>query len=225
MKRPLFTMAFALMACATAAQEHHFATGYRYLLAPNWDRMVRTYNFSRPFLDEAQPLLQLGFGIGYARFFKGERRIRSGVAVGYDRFISYADATGLESRIRLHQLRIAYTARILPKDLESPWQLEAGVGLFGNHLSRLVNNAPIADEELRPRSLGLGAELNLLVGRRFPWGEHRWLVPYIALHMAPYVHQPTAEMVLNQTRGLVAGNGTFMLMASAGLRLQFGKTD
>jgi hypothetical protein len=40
--------------------------------------------------------------------------------------------------------------------------------------------------------------------------------------MAPYVFQPTAEAVLNQTRGLVAGNGTFMLMASAGLRLRIG---
>lgn len=222
MKRPLFTMAFALMACATVAQEHHLATGYRYLLAPNWDRMVRTYNVSRPFLDEAQPLLQSGFGIGYARFFKGDRRIRSGVAIGYDRFTSHAEATGLESRIRLHQLRIAYTARILPKDLESPWQLEAGVSLLGNHLSRLVNDAPIADEELRPRSLGLGADLNLLVGRRVPWGEHRWLVPYIALHMAPYVYHPTAEVVMNQTRGLVAGDGTFMSMIGVGMKVVWG---
>jgi hypothetical protein len=223
MKRILLIGACCLASLWGTAQEHHFDLGYRYLYAPAWDRMVRTYNLSRPFLDAQQALLQHGIGVGYARSFAGERRIRSGVAIGYDRFISHAEATGLESRIRLHQLRIAYTARILPKDLESPWQLEAGVGLFGNHLSRLVNNAPIADEELRPRSLGLGADLNLLVGRRFPWGEHRWVVPYIALHMAPYVHQPTAEVVLNQTRGLVAGNGTFMLMASAGLRLQLGK--
>jgi hypothetical protein len=204
------------------AQEHSFHLGYRYLFAPQWDRMVQTYNFSRPFLDAHQGLLQHGIGGGYARTFTGESRIRYGVTIGYDRFISQADATGLESRIRLHQLRIAYTARILPKDLESPWLLEAGVGLVGSHLSRLVNNAPIEDEDLKPRSMGIGADLNVLVGRGLPWGDQRWVVPYIAVHMAPYVFQPTAEVVLNQTRGLVAGNGTFMLMASAGLRLRIG---
>lgn len=201
------------------AQEHHVDVGYRYLYAPRWDRMVQTYNVSRPFLDELQPLLQHGVGMGYAYFFPGERRLRSGLSIGYDRFISHADASGLESRIRLHQLRVGYTARILPKDKESPWQVEAGVVLFGNHLSRLVNNAPIEDEELRPRSLGFGADVNVLVGRRVAIGEHRWLMPYIRIGVAPYVYQPSAEPVLNQTHGLVAGDGTFMLTAGAGVQV------
>lgn len=207
---------------ATTAQEHHVDLGYRHLYASQWDRMVQTYNAGRPFLDELQPVLQHGIGMGYATFFTGESRLRSGVAIGYDRFISHAEATGLESRIRLHQLRIAYTLRILPKALESPWQVEAGVGLFGNHLLRLVNEAPIEDEDLRPRSLGIGADLNVLLGRRLPWGEARWIVPYLSANVAPYVYQPTAEVVLNQTRGLVAGDGTFMLVIGAGVKVVWG---
>jgi hypothetical protein len=203
----------------THAQEHHVDVGYRYLYAPRWDRMVQTYNVSRPFLDELQPLLQHGIGMGYAYFFSGERRLRSGLSIGYDRFISHADASGLESRIRLHQLRIGYTARILPQERERPWQVEVGASVLGNHLSRLVNDASIEDEELRPRSLGLGAEVNVLVGRRMAIGDHRWLMPYIRVGIAPYVHQPSAEPVLNQTRGLVAGDGTFMLTVGAGVQV------
>lgn len=223
MKRLALVALFGFTCALTHAQEHSFSLGYRYLYAPAWDRMVQTYNFARPFLDEPQPLLQDGIGLGFTRTFVGTRRIRSGIALGYGRFVSQAEATGLESRIRLHQLRIAYTARWVPKDPESLWQLETGVGLFGNHLSRLVNDAPIADEELRPRSMGIGADIQLLVGRRFAWGASRWIVPYLAVNIAPYVHQPTAEVIINQTRGLVAGNGTFMLTGSVGLRLQLGK--
>ena len=225
MKRIALCIAFCIVCASAEAQEHHFDLGYRYLYAPAWDRMVQTYTFSRPFLDDTQPLLQHGFGAGYARTFSSERRIRSGVAMGYDRFISQAEATGLESRIRLHQLRISYTVRFLQKKLESPWQLEAGVGMIGHHLSRLVNDAPIADEEQRPRSLSVGADVNVLVGRRFTWGAERWIVPYVALNVAPYVYQPTAEVVLNQTRGLVAGNGTFLLLVQAGMRLTLGPSS
>lgn len=223
MKRLVLVALFSFTYALTHAQEHSFDLGYRYLYAPTWDRMVRTYNFARPFLDEPQPLLQHGIGVGYTRSFAGTKRLRSGIALAYGRFISHAEATGLESRARLHQVRIAYTARWVPKDPESPWQLETGVGLFGNHLSRLVNGAPIEDGTLRPRSLGIGADIQLLMGRRFALGEGRWIVPYIAADLAPYVHQPMAEVVLNQTRGLVAGNGTFMLNANAGLRIQLGK--
>ncbi|MFN3875555.1 MAG: hypothetical protein ACK4L7_06550 [Flavobacteriales bacterium] len=218
-----FTIGCCMLCAAWArGQEQHISLGASWLYAPAWDRMVRTFNFARPFLDADQPLLQWGVGAGCARFFKGDRRIRSGVALEYGRFISQAEATGLESRIRLHQLRIGYAARILPKDRESPWQVEAGAGLFGLHLSRLVNDAPIADEEQRSRSLGIGADLRVLLGRRIRWGEARWIVPFISAHVAPYVHQPTAEAVLNQTRGLVAGDGTFMLLAHVGVRLAFG---
>lgn len=218
--RPIALLVLGCIApVLTHAQEHHVDVGYRYLYAPRWDRMVQTYNVSRPFLDELQPLLQHGIGMGYAYFFPDERRLRSGLSIGYDRFISHADASGLESRIRLHQLRVGYTARILPQDRESPWQVEAGASVLGNHLSRLVNDASIEDEELRPRSLGLGAEVNVLVGRRFPLGAHRRLMPYIRVGIAPYVHQPSAEPVLNQTRGLVAGDGTFMLTVGAGVQV------
>jgi hypothetical protein len=222
MKR-LATLLLCLVPVIAPAQEHGFDLGYRYLFAPRWDRMVQTYNFARPFIDELQPLLQHGMGIGYARSFSGSKRLRSGIALGYARFISHAEATGLESRIRLHQLRLACTARILPKDLESPWQVEAGVGIIGHHLSRLVNGALFEDEDLRPRSLGIGADLQLLVGRRFAWGDARWMVPYVAVNVAPYVLQPTAEVVINQTRGLVAGDGTFLLMGSAGVRVMVGR--
>ena len=221
--RPIALLALGCIApLLTLAQEHHVDVGYRYLFAPRWDRMVQTYNVSRPFLDELQPLLQHGIGMGYACFFPGERRFRSGLSIGYDRFISHADASGLKSRIRLHQLRVGYTARILPQDRESPWQVEVGASVLGNHLSRQVNDAPIEDDELRQRSLGIGADLNAQLGRRFPWGGTRLIMPYVAAHIAPYVYQPTAEVVLNQTRGLVAGDGTFMLMIGAGVKVVWG---
>jgi hypothetical protein len=51
------------------------------------------------------------------------------------------------------------------------------------------------------------------------WGTHRWLMPYIRVGIAPYVHQPSAEPVLNQTRGLVAGDGSFMLMIGLGVKV------
>jgi hypothetical protein len=215
---------YSFVVALAYGQEHSVDLGYRYLYAPALDRMVQTYNFARPFLDEPQPLLQPGIGAGYARTFSGAKRLRSGIAFAYGRFISQADATGLESRLRLHQLRLAYTVRILSKDLEGEWHWEAGVGVVGQHLSRLVNEVPIADEELRPRSLGIGADVHVLVGRRLPWGDARWMVPYIAVNVAPYVHQPTAEVVINQTRGAVAGDGTFLLMATAGVRLTLGSS-
>jgi hypothetical protein len=224
MKRLVLVALFGITCTHTNAQEHSFELGYRHLYAPRWDRMVQTYNFARPFLNEPQPLLQHGIGAGYVHTFAGTARLRSGIALDYARFISHAEATGLESRIRLHQLRIGYTARLLPKDLEGPWQVEAGLGIIGHHLSRLVNDEPLEDGDPQQRSLGFGADIQLLVGRRAAWGDACWIVPYIAVNVAPYVHQPTAEVVINQTRGSVAGDGTFLLMATAGVRLTLGSS-
>jgi hypothetical protein len=224
MKRLVLVALFGFTCTHTHAQEHSIELGYIHLYAPRWDRMVQTYNFARPFLDEPQPLLQHGIGAGYVHTFAGTERLRSGIALDYARFISHAEATGLESRIRLHQLRIGYTARLLLKDLEGPWQVEAGLGIIGHHLSRLVNDEPLEDGDPQQRSLGLGADIQLLVGRRSAWGDARWIVPYFAVNVAPYVHQPTAEVVINQTRGSVAGDGTFLLMATAGVRLTLGSS-
>lgn len=223
-KRVVLITFYSFVVALAYGQEHSVDLGYRHLYAPRWDRMVQTYNFARPFLDEPQPLLQHGIGVGYVHTFAGTERLRSGIALDYARFISHAEATGLESRIRLHQLRIGYTARLLPKDLEGPWQVEAGLGIIGHHLSRLVNDEPLEDVDPLTRSLGIGADIQLLVGRRAAWGDARWMVPYIAVNVAPYVHQPTAEVVINQTRGAVAVDGTFLLMATAGVRLIWGSS-
>ena len=66
-----------------SAQEWNLSGAYQYIYSPEWDKAIQRYNFSRPFLDEVQPLLVHGTFLETSYFFKNEKRIQSGIKIDY----------------------------------------------------------------------------------------------------------------------------------------------
>ena len=58
-----------------SAQEFKADVSYKYMYSNQWDKTIQTYNFSRPFLKENQPLLMNGLNTSVSYIFKNEKRI------------------------------------------------------------------------------------------------------------------------------------------------------
>ena len=54
--RTLFLLLFLFLFIDAQSQEIEVDLSYKYMFANNWDKAIQTYNFSRPFLTEKQPL-------------------------------------------------------------------------------------------------------------------------------------------------------------------------
>ena len=80
--RLAFLITLVFLSSWTKAQKMDWDVSYAYLYAKAWDNNVQTYNFSRPFLENPQPLLQHGLGSSFTYIFNNERKIQHGIAYG-----------------------------------------------------------------------------------------------------------------------------------------------
>ena len=72
--RALFILLFLFRLIDTQAQKIEADLSYKYIFASNWDKAIQTYNFSRPFLTEKQPLFMHGINGSVAYIFKSENK-------------------------------------------------------------------------------------------------------------------------------------------------------
>lgn len=113
--RKIFLLTLLFAAATVHAQTGITAVAaYRYLNAPNWDNIIRTYNFMRPWNTKLQPLLTHGWEIGggYRKTFGklvGEGRLTyahcgSRAVNGTERFKIAINAFDLHAGIQVHPL-------------------------------------------------------------------------------------------------------------------------
>ena len=62
-----------LFAINSSAQEWKADISYKYMFSNQLDKIIQTYNFSRPLLAEKQPLLMHGLNTAVSRIFKNEK--------------------------------------------------------------------------------------------------------------------------------------------------------
>ena len=90
------------------AQEFKIDVSYNYLYSKQWDKAIQTYNFSRPFIAEKQPLLIHGLNSSLSYIFKSTKNLRHGINVSYSYFRSSAENENLENILKLHFLNLGY---------------------------------------------------------------------------------------------------------------------
>lgn len=207
-------------ACTHAySQELKVDLSYKYLFSNQWDKAIQTYNFSRPFIAEKQPLLIHGSNASLSFIFNSSKKIRNGINISYSYFRSLAENENFKNILNLHFLNLGYILhfenKVKLKGLYSDLLIAATTcGLF-----RDLNGESFEYNEAGSNALGIGGDLNLKIGYSLHRENRYSLSPFISFAYTPYLYSPNSESILNQTKGLTSKNWTGILTTQIGLSL------
>jgi hypothetical protein len=221
--RTLSILALMLLAIHAFAQESKVDVSYQYMHENQWDNAIHTYNFSRPFLAEPQPLFAHGLGASVSHIFKNEHRLKHGANLAYSFFRSSAENYYLNNTLHLHFIKLGYLFHFEDprqwKGLYSELILSAtSSGLFRN-----VNRAPFVYDEAWSKAFGIGLEIHLKLGYSLKLNRRTCLSPWISAGYAPYFYSPGSEGVINQTQRLSTKSWTRIFTAQIGLAFHLRK--
>jgi len=223
MRNCIFSLPIILTSFFAIAQETKMGFGFAYMYAPQWDKAIQTYNFSRPFLEKKQPLFGFGYNISATHLFSSQNRMKHGCSFSGSFFESRAKNENLNNILRLGLLKPAYVMHFSNPDRTSGIYAELGVSLAISVLSRKVNGSLFEYNTDRFRAYGLGGEIACKSGYRFASKSKYSFSPFIAMTYAPYLFSQNTEVVINQTQGLATEKWTPILVAIFGLSFHFSK--
>jgi hypothetical protein len=221
--RALFLFLFLFRFIDTHAQEIEVDLSYKYIFASKWDKAIQTYNFSRPYLTEKQPLFMHGMNGSVSYIFKSENKFKQGINASYSNFSSYAENVNFVNQYNLHFFNMGYMLRHEStgglKGLCTDFILSAS----SSALFRYVNDEPYIYDEARSKAFGIGGDLSVRTSYSFKIKNKIRLSPFVQIGYTPYLFSPNTESVINQTRGIAAPNFTNVFSTQVGLRFSLNQ--
>ncbi len=222
----LWMAMLALLGCATMeAQEIGININYQLIKANEWDRATQVYNFSRPFLENKQPLLKHGLSIGFYYLQNPENKWSWGPSISFALHRSMAENPNFN--IGIHSLLMDLGAKIQYRpnvEEESNWRLSLTPSLTGIMLSRRLNGEIVvigaSEEDQALRTFGFGFGLNGQVAYDFALKEDWIISPMIGVNYHPYVWAQRGEVVFNESATGDLKSNTSILGLQGGLVLR-----
>ncbi len=218
--RALFLLLFLFPFSDTQAQEIEVDLSYKYMFANNWDKAIQTYNFSRPFLTEKQPLFMNGINGSVSYIFKSENKFKQGINASYSHFTSYAENVNFVNQYTLHFLNVGYILRYENTEKCKGLTTDLILSASSSALFRNVNDEPFIYDEVRSKAFGIGGDLSVRTSYSFNIKNNIRLSPFIQVGYTPYLYSPNTEAVINQTTGLVAPNFTDVFSSQIGMKVR-----
>lgn len=192
------------------------------MYAGQWDKIIKTYNFSRPDLSKKQPLFINGVNASVTRIFSSEKKLKQGVRLSYSYFRSQAVSTTMTNTLHLHLFDPGYVLHFdsqkFPEKLYSECIISANLGL----LVRSIDEEPMTYDEdsKRSRAFGIGASVEALTGYNFKLNDKFTMSPFVSVSYSPFYYSPYTEAVINQTYGLVGKAWTGIISGKVGLAIK-----
>lgn len=221
--KKLYGLSLLILAMNSPAQELKLDVSYKYIYANEWDKIIQTYNFSRPFLTEKQALLMNGLNTSLSHIFKNEKNFKHGINLSYSYFRSSAENENFNNTLNLHFLNLGY---VLHYENPIKWNKiysELIVSSTSSGLFRKLNGAPFEYNETKSKAFGIGADLHFKFGYYLNVKNNYYLSPFISIGYTPYLYSPNTETVINQTKSLVSKNWTGILTTQIGLAFHMKK--
>ena len=208
---------FALCTFGLQAQELSFSAGYNYLSASEWDKAVRIYNFSRPFLSEKQPLLTHGWELGTTWLPIEKPTVKAGPAVTVANFKSYASNAGTEVGINAWLLHLDFVFRYEweGKDTSLFWYAQFQGGATFTMLSRTENGEVLEVDESPLTSFGVGPSFGIASGKHLLFLGKKRLGAQLGAVASPFLFTDKSEVVLNQSSTLLSSSTTFFQFSAS----------
>lgn len=202
------------------AQRMEVSVAYTYLSSKQWSKALQTYNFSRPFLSEKQPILTNGISISAIKYSNSTVNNRKGFGLNYILVKSSATNTNLTNTLNMHLIDLDYHLRHFYLRETKGLYTEVSVGLLLSGLYRRINGENLIVDDSKVKALGIGGKVNVQNGYILNLGDHSYLNPFLNVGYSPYLYSPNLEAVINQTKGLVMGD--WSRFASVQIGLGFG---
>lgn len=218
--RTLYLLLFLFLFIDTQSQEIEVDLSYKYIFANNWDKAIQTYNFSRPFLTEKQPLFMHGINGSISYIFKSENKFKQGINASYSHFSSYAENVNFVNQYNLHFLNVGYVLRYESAEKYKGLTTDFILSASSSALFRNVNNEPFIYDDMRSKAFGIGGDLSIKTSYSFNLKNNIRLSPFIQIGYTPYLYSPNTEAVINQTRGLVSPKFTGVFTSQIGVKVR-----
>lgn len=216
MRVALFGILFFTL-ISTMAQEFRTDVSYKYMFANKWDKAIQTYNFSRPFLEEKQPLLMYGLNASVSYIFKSSKSLKHGISLSYSYFKSSTENENLNNILNLHFLNLGYIIHYKNNKKLNGLYTDLILSAVSSGLFRNVNGESFEYDETTSKAFGIGGDLSLKAGYYLTQKNKISLSPFILVGYTPYIYSPNSEAVINQTKGLVSNNRTGVFTTQVGL--------
>jgi hypothetical protein len=199
------------------AQEFKIDASYNYLFANQWDKAIQTYNFSRPFNYEKQPLFMHGLATSGTYISMTPKRLKHGINLSYSYFSSSSENENLDVKLHLNFLKLAYLIHYDYKEKLKNWYTDFIFSATSSALFRNVNGNPFTYDEEKSKAYGIGGEVGVKMGYFMKFKNKNGISPFVLISCSPYFYSPNTEAVLNQTKGLASKPSTAIFSAQMGL--------
>ncbi len=221
--RTLFLLLFLFLFIDAQSQEIEVDLSYKYLFASNWDKAIQTYNFSRPFLSEKQPLFIHGINGSASYIFKSENKFKQGINASYSHFKSYAENVNFLNQLNLHFLNVGYILRYESTEKYKGLTADLILSASSSALFRNVNDEPFIYDDTRSKAFGIGGDLSIKSSYSFNLKNNIRLSPFIQIGYTPYLYSPNTEAVINQTTELTTPSFTGAFTSQIGVKVRVRK--
>lgn len=219
----LFGLSLLILSISAHAQELKLDLSYKYIYSNQWDKIIQTYNFSRPFLTEKQPLLMSGLNTSLSYIFKNEKHFKHGINLSYSYFRSSAENENFNNSLNLHFINLGYLLHYENADKWKGVYSDLIVSVTSSGLFRNLNGEPFEYDETKSKAFGIGGDINLKCGYYLKLKNNSYLSPFLSIGYTPYLYSPNTEAVINQTKGLTSKNWTGILTTQIGLTFHIKK--
>ncbi len=219
--RTLFLLLFLFLFIDAQSQEIEVDLSYKYMFASNWDKAIQSYNFSRPFLPEKQPLFIHGINASASYIFKSENKFKQGINASYSHFSSYAENVNFVNQLNLHFLNVGYILRYESTEKLKGLTTDFILSASSSALFRNVNDEPFIYDEARSKAFGIGGDLSVKTSYSFNLKNSIRLSPFIQIGYTPYLYSPNTEAVINETTGLTTPDFTGVFTSQIGVKVRF----
>lgn len=218
LKHAVILILLILCQLKSFSQDLGVGIGYSYLYAKQWDKAIQTYNLSRPFMIQKQPLIENGFNLYSSYLFRSGRHLKHGIFCAYSYFSSSSTNVNLSNKLQLHQIKPGYMMHYEPigplKYLSIDIHISAPVG----GLFRRVNNKPYFYDDKRAEAFGIGGCMDIKCAYQLiKINKRLTLSPYINAGFTPYFYTPGFESIINQTKQLTSNTSTTIANLDLGL--------
>ena len=214
----LRTLFFVLMVSTfnVYGQSLNIGVGYNNLWSRQFDRLIRTYNDSRPFLEKKQPFLSHGLHANVTYLFDSDKGLEHGITANFSRVISHAENENLDVLLSFNMIELGY---IVHQAHLGNLYGELGVNIAAGILSKHVNAELLTINGETLRSFHIGGAIGLKLGYLINPEDRVAISPYAGVHFSPYFTEGNSETIINQTDGIITEVNATFLKFDIGMRI------
>lgn len=198
--KTLATLLLILLTTCIQAQEFGININYQLISASEWNKATQTYNFSRPFLPNKQPLLQHGVNLSFYYLGSPDQTWALGPALSLSLHRSSANNSNFNIGINSILLDLGWRIQYRPE--EYGLFLAFTPSLTGVTLNRTLNGEVViigpGEEDQTLRTFGLGAGIQAQIGYDFDVGGDWSLSPVVAGSYHPYLWAERSDVIFNE---------------------------